>query len=113
MSHFDTEYRKAPPPRKGKEKSMGIRRVAGLACNRLLMRVDNSTGKGTSGMDKFSSNIHRVHMELGGKLLNSLRIETQFLDRLQSASVVDGAAQAQKDDVEISLCRSFAAFSWF
>ena len=79
---------------------MGIRRVAGLACNRLLMRVDNSTGKGTSGMDKFSSNIHRVHMELGGKLLNSLRIETQFLDRLQSASVVDGATQTQKDDVE-------------
>jgi len=30
-SHFGTEYRKAPPPRKGKEKSMGIRRVAGLA----------------------------------------------------------------------------------
>jgi len=51
-------------------------------------------------MDKFSSNIHRVHMELGGKLLNSLRIETQFLDRLQSASVVDGATQTQKDDVE-------------
>jgi hypothetical protein len=44
------------------------------------MRVDNSTGKGTSGMDKFSSKVHRVHMELGGKLLNnSLRIETQFL----------------------------------
>ena len=35
------------------------------------MRVDNSTGKGTSGMDKFSSKVHRVHMELGGKLLNS------------------------------------------
>ena len=78
------------------------------------MRVDNSTGKGTSGMEEFSSRVHRVHLELGGnKLLNSLRIETQFLDRLQSASVVDGAAQAQKDDVEISLCRSFAAFSWF
>jgi regulator of sigma D len=30
-SHFGTEYRKAPPPRKGKEKSMRIRRVAGLA----------------------------------------------------------------------------------
>ena len=30
-SHFGNEYRKAPPPRKGKEKSMGIRRVAGLA----------------------------------------------------------------------------------
>ena len=43
-------------------------------------------------MDKFSSKVHRVHMELGGKLLNSLRIETQFLERLQSVSVVDGAA---------------------
>jgi hypothetical protein len=49
------------------------------------MRVGNSTGKGTSGMDKkFSSKVHRVHMELGGKLLNSLRIETQFLERLKS-----------------------------
>ena len=64
------------------------------------MRVDNSTGKGTSGMDKFSSKVQRVHMELGGKLLNSLRIETQFLERLQSVGVVDGAAHTQKDDVE-------------
>jgi len=39
-------------------------------------------------MDKFSSEVHRVHMELGGKLLNSLRIETQFLDRLQSVRVL-------------------------
>ena len=91
------------------------------------MRVDNSTGKGTSGMDKFSSKVHRVHMELGGKLLDSLRIETQFLERLQSVSVVDGAAHTQKDDVESNggsfkrllgecckgLCCSFAAFSWF
>ena len=68
--------------------------------NRLLMRVDNSTGKGTSGMDKFSNKVHRVHMELGGKLLNSLRIKTQFLERLQSVSVVDGATHTQKDDVE-------------
>jgi hypothetical protein len=31
-SHFGTEYRKAPPPRKeGKGKSMGNKRVAGLA----------------------------------------------------------------------------------
>jgi len=30
-------------------------------------------------MDKLSSKVHRVHMELGGKLHNSLRIETQFL----------------------------------
>jgi hypothetical protein len=58
------------------------------------MRVDNSTGKGTSGMDKLSSRVHIVHMELGGKLLNSLRIKTQFLERLQSVSVVDGATHA-------------------
>jgi hypothetical protein len=49
---------------------MEIRRVAGfLTWKRLLVRVDNSTGKGTSGMDKFSSEVHRVHMELGGNLL--------------------------------------------
>jgi hypothetical protein len=64
------------------------------------MRVDNSTGKGTSSMDNFSSKVHRVHMELGGKLLNSLRIETRFFERLQSVGVVDGAAYTQKDDVE-------------
>jgi hypothetical protein len=64
------------------------------------MRVDNSIGKGTSSMDKFSSRVHRVHMELGGELLNSLRIETQFFERLQSVGVVDGAAHTQKDDVE-------------
>ena len=64
------------------------------------MRVNNSTGKGTSGMDKFSSKVYRVHMELEGKLLNSLRIETQFFERLQSVGVVDGAAHTQKDDVE-------------
>ena len=43
------------------------------------MRADNSIGKGTSGMDEFSSKVHRVHMELGGKLLNSLRIKTSSL----------------------------------
>ena len=43
------------------------------------MKVDNSNGNGMSGMDKFSSKVHRVHTELGGKLLNSLRIDTQFL----------------------------------
>jgi len=80
---------------------MGIRRVAGLAWNRLLMRVDNSTGKGMSGiMNKFSSKFHRVHMEFGGNLSNSLRIKTQFLKRLRSVSVVDGATLTQKDDVE-------------
>jgi len=39
-------------------------------------------------------------MELGGKLLDSLRIETQFFERLQSVGIVDGAAHTQKDDVE-------------
>jgi len=102
---------------------MGIRRVAGLAWNRLLMRVDNSTGKGTSGMDKSSSKVHRVHMELEGKLLYSLRIKTQFHERLQSVSVVDGAAHTQRVMWRVTkapfrmlqrlLCCSFAAFSWF
>jgi len=49
-------------------------------------------------MDKFSSKIHRVHMELGGKLLNSLRIETHFFERLQSVGVVDGATHTQKSE---------------
>ena len=60
------------------------------------MRVENSTGKGMSGMNKFSIEVHRVHTELGGKLLNSLGIKTQFLERLQSVSVVDGDAHTQK-----------------
>ena len=64
------------------------------------MKVDNSTRKGTSGMDKFSSEVHRVHMELGGKLLNSFRIKAQFFERLQSVSVVDGATHTQEDDVQ-------------
>ena len=33
-------------------------------------------------------------------LVNSLRIKTQFLERLQSVSVVDGASHTQEDDVE-------------
>ena len=74
-------------------------------------------------MDKFSSEVHRVHMELGHMLLNSLRIETQILERLQSVSVVNGAAHTQKVDVENNggslgnvakaLCCSSSAFSWF
>ena len=68
-------------------------------------------------MDKFSSVVDRVYVKLRGKLLNSLRIKTQFFERLQSVSVVDGAAHTQKDDpwimLQRSLCCSFAAFSWF
>ena len=33
-------------------------------------------------------------------LTRHLRIKTQFLERLQSVSVVDGAAHTQNDDVE-------------
>ena len=51
-------------------------------------------------MDKVSSKVHKVHRELGGKLLHPLRIKTQFLERLQSVSVVEGAAHTQKDDVK-------------
>jgi len=54
-SHFGNGYRKTAPP-KGKNRSVGIRRVASLTGkNRLLMTVDNSTGKCASGMDKFGS----------------------------------------------------------
>jgi len=54
-------------------------------------------------MDKFGSEVHRVHMELGGDLFN-MRIKTQFLERLQSVSVVDGATHTQEDDVESNGC---------
>jgi len=47
-----------------------------------------------------AAKVHKVHMVLGGKLLNSLRIETQFFERLKGVGVVDGAAHTQKDDVE-------------
>jgi hypothetical protein len=43
------------------------------------MRVDNSAGKGTSGMDKFGSIIDKMDMKLGSKFLGSLRIKTSFL----------------------------------
>jgi len=43
---------------------MGIRRVAGLTWNcPLMMRVENSAGKSTSGMDKFGSVIDRMNMK--------------------------------------------------
>ena len=47
-----------------------------------------------------AAKVHKVHMVLGGKRLNSLRIETQFFERLKGVGVVDGAAHTQKDDVE-------------
>jgi len=50
-------------------------------------------------MDKFGSVIDRMNMKLGSMFLNFLRIKTQFLERLQRVSFVDGAAHTHKDDV--------------
>jgi hypothetical protein len=53
---------------------MGIRRDAGLTWNRLLIRVDDSAGKGTFGIDKFGSVIDSMNidrMKLGSKFLMS------------------------------------------
>ena len=41
-----------------------------------------------------------MNMKLGSKFLNSLRIKTQLLRRLQRVIVVDGATHSQKDGVE-------------
>ena len=63
---------------------MGIKRVAGLARNQLLMRAVNDTGEGTSDMDKRSSVVDRMHMEPRrprSEFLYSLRIKTQILER--------------------------------
>ena len=51
-------------------------------------------------MDKISSKVHKVHMKLGGEILNALKIKIQFLERLQSVTVVDGATHTQKGNVE-------------
>ena len=54
-------------------------------------------------MDKFSSKVHRVHMELGGKLLKYLRIETQFFERLQSVGVGLGMGEDVDMDMDMGL----------
>jgi hypothetical protein len=41
-----------------------------------------------------------MHMELGGKFVNSFIMKTQILERLQCVSVVEGATHSQKDGVE-------------
>ena len=56
------------------------------------MRIDHNAGKSTSGMDTFGSVIDRMNMKLGSKFLNSLKITTQLLKRLQRVIVVDGGA---------------------
>ena len=37
------------------------------------MRIDNSAGKGTSGMNKFGSVADRMYMKLGSKLLRGYK----------------------------------------
>jgi hypothetical protein len=65
--------------------------------------VENSAGKGTSGMGKFGSVIDRMNMKLGSKFLNSLRIKAQLHSRLQRVVVVDGATQSLKNIAGIML----------
>jgi hypothetical protein len=71
-----------------------------LDLKRLLMTVNNYTGKCASGMDKFGSVVDRMYMKLGSKFLSSLRVKTQLLKRLQCVTVADGATHSQKDGVE-------------
>ena len=77
---------------------MGTRRVAGLTCNRLLIKVNYGTGKGTSGMDKSSSEADRMHMELKDKFVNSLRIKhvhiRAYLKNVPVHGLSDGLARA-------------------
>ena len=82
-----------------KKIAMGIRRAAGLTWNRRLMRVNNSAGKGTSGMIKFGSVICRMNMKLGSNVF-LFENQTQLLKRLQRVIDVDGATHSQKDGVE-------------
>ena len=56
-----------------------------------------SAGKGTSGMDKFSSVIDRMNMKLKSKFLYSLKTKTQVLEGFYCVIVVDGATHPQKD----------------
>jgi len=54
---------------------------------------------------KFGSVIDRLNMKLGSKFLNSLRIKTQLLKRLQRVIVVDSATHySQEDGVEGDGC---------
>ena len=72
-----------------------------MTWNRLLMRVDNNAGKGTSGMDKFGSVINRMNTKLGIEFINSLRIKTKLTSKGSSVLiVVDGATHFKQDGVE-------------
>jgi hypothetical protein len=86
------------------------------------MRVDISARKGTSGVNMFGSVIDRMNMKLGSKFLNSLRIKTLLLKRLQRVFVVDDAPTPKRMVWRITeapwrmeqrpLCCSSTALSW-
>jgi hypothetical protein len=59
------------PGTQRKKKTNGDQEGCRLDLIRLLMRVDNSAGNGTSRMNKFDSVIDRMNTELGNKFLNS------------------------------------------
>ena len=72
-----------------------------MTWNRLLMTVDNSSGKCVSGVDNFGSVIDSMYMKLGSKFLSSLRVKTQLSERLQRVIAVDTATtHSQKDGAE-------------
>jgi hypothetical protein len=62
-----------------------------------LIIVDDSAGKGTSGMNKFGSVVDRMNITLGSKFVRSLKVKTQLLRRIQCVMVVDDATHPQKD----------------
>jgi hypothetical protein len=47
-------------------------------------------------LDTFGSVINRMNMKLGSKFLNSFRIKTQLLKRLQHVVVADGATTPKR-----------------
>ena len=71
-----------------------------LNLDRLLMIIDSSAGKGTSGINKLGSVIDRINMKLESVFLISLKFQTLLLKRLQRVIVVDGATRSQKVGVE-------------
>ena len=75
-----------------------------LNLDRLLMIIDSSAGKGTSGINKLGSVIDRINMKLESMFLISLKFQLlkrlQLLKGLQRVIVVDGATHSHKVGVE-------------
>jgi hypothetical protein len=65
---------------------MEIKRDVGLASNWFLLRVGDGTGTGTSGVDRFSSVVGRMHMNLEANFL-SIKNQDLRLKRFYCVSV--------------------------